>query len=67
MGNDLVLDDKLVEEARRVGNHRTQSEALTAALAEYIDHRKRLRILELEGTIDFDPSYDYKAERRSRS
>jgi len=36
------------------------------ALAEYVAHRKRLEILSLFGTIDFDPKYDYKAERKKR-
>jgi hypothetical protein len=36
------------------------------ALREYIQRRQRLQAVELFGTIDFDPSYDYKAERRKR-
>jgi hypothetical protein len=28
--------------------------------------RKQRRILKLFGTIDFDPEYDYKAERRRK-
>ena len=64
MATNLGLDDKLIDEARRVGKHRTKKEAVTAALEEYIRRRKQLRILDLFGTIDFDPKYDYKAERR---
>lgn len=26
---------------------------------------EQLKIIELFGTVDFDPNYDYKAERRS--
>lgn len=66
MATNLALDDRLIEEARRTGRHKTKKEAVTAALEEYIKHRKRLRILELFGTIDYDPKYDYKAERRRR-
>jgi hypothetical protein len=29
-----------------------------------IVHQKQLEILSLFGSIDFDPKYDYKAERR---
>ena len=64
MATNLGLDDSLIDEARRVGKHRTKKEAVTAALQAYIRHRKQLRILDLFGTIDFDPKYDYKAERR---
>ena len=39
---------------------------MTAALLEYIKRRKQLGILELEGKIDFDPRYDYRALRRKR-
>ena len=55
---------KLIGEARRIGRHKTKKDAVTAALVEYIQRRKQLRILEAFGTVDFDPTYDYKAERR---
>jgi len=64
MATNLALDDKLIEEARRAGGHKTKKEAVTAALAEYVRRRKQLRIVSAFGTFDFDPSYDYKAERR---
>ena len=66
MATNLALDDRLIEEAQRTGKHKTKKEAVTAALAEYIRRRKQLRILESFGTVDFDPGYDYKAERRRR-
>jgi hypothetical protein len=59
----LELDDNLIEEAKKVSHHKTGNEAVTAALNEYIKHQRQLSILELAGTIDFDPAYDYKAER----
>ena len=31
-----------------------------------IVHQKQLEVLSLFGLIDFDPKYDYKAERRKR-
>ena len=66
MPTNLALNDKLIEEARRVGKHKSKKAAVTAALEEYIKHRKRLRLLDMAGTVDFDPRYDYKAERRKR-
>ena len=66
MATNLALDDNLIEMARKVGKHRTKKEAVTAALEEYIQRRKQLEILNLFGTIDFDPTYDYKAERRKK-
>jgi Arc/MetJ family transcription regulator len=66
MATNLALDDKLIEEARRTGGHKTKREAVTAALDEYIRHRKQLRLIEAFGTFDFDPAYDYKTERHRK-
>lgn len=66
MATNLALDDKLIIAAQRAGKHKTKKEAVTAALSEYVRRRKQLDILKLFGTIDYDPSYDYKAERRHK-
>jgi Arc/MetJ family transcription regulator len=66
MPTNLAIDDSLIEEARRIGGHKTKKEAVTRALAEYIAQRKRLAILDSFGTIDFDPKYDYKADRKRK-
>jgi Arc/MetJ family transcription regulator len=63
MAKNLALDDSLIDEARQVGNHETKKAAVTAALREYVARRKQLEILNLQGTIDFDPAYDYKERR----
>ena len=64
MPTNRALDDALIDEARRVGNHKTKKEAVTAALDEYIRWRRQQEILDLFGTIDFDPDYDYKKMRQ---
>ena len=64
MPTNLALDDNLINEARRIGNHATKKAAVTAALDEYIRRRKQLEILDYFGTIDFDPTYDYKKVRK---
>lgn len=71
MPTNLAIDDKLVEEARRLGQHKTKKQAVTTALQEYIQHRKQDhckqdQILEDFGTVDFDRDYYYKAERRRK-
>jgi Arc/MetJ family transcription regulator len=67
MATNLALDDRLIEEARRAGKHKTKREAVNAALDEYVRRRKQMKILDAFGTVAFDPAYDYKAERlRSR-
>ena len=63
MATNLAIDDKLIEEARRAGGHKTKKRAVTEALEEYIRRRKQREIVSLFGTLHWDPKYDYKAER----
>jgi Arc/MetJ family transcription regulator len=66
MPTNLAIDDRLIDEARSVGGHKTKKEAVTAALQEYIQRRKQLRILELAGQVAYDPTFDYKSARRRK-
>jgi Bacterial antitoxin of type II TA system, VapB len=66
MATNLALDDCLIEEAQKLGGHRTKKDAVNAALEEYVRHRKQLEILKLFGTIDYDENYDYKRERKRK-
>jgi Arc/MetJ family transcription regulator len=66
MPTNLAIDDRLIDEARAIGGHKTKKQAVTAALEEYIKRRKQLRILELADQIAYDPAYDYKAARRRK-
>lgn len=66
MATNLALDDKLLDEALKIGGRATKRETVTEALQEYIGRRKQARIAELFGTIDYDPKYDYKKQRRRR-
>jgi len=63
MATNLALDDKLIIQAQKVGHHKTKKEAVTAALKEYIVHKKQLEVTKLFGTIDFDKNYNYKKAR----
>jgi Arc/MetJ family transcription regulator len=63
---NLAIDDGLIEEAQKLGSHRTKREAVNAALDEYIRRRKQQRILDLFGSIEYTENYDYKRERRSK-
>jgi hypothetical protein len=56
----------LVRQAQKLGKHPTKKAAVTAALIKYIQYLKQLEIVSLFGTIDFDPSYDYKRARRGK-
>lgn len=64
MATNLALDDKLIEEALKVGAHKTKKEAVTAALHEYIKMRRRLGILQFVGQVEYWPDHDHKTTRR---
>ena len=63
MATNLAIDDELLDEALKLGGHRTKKATVTEALQEYIRRRKQLRTVKLFGKIDFDPEYDHKAGR----
>jgi hypothetical protein len=66
MATNLSLDPKLIEQAVKVGGERTKKAAVTRALEEYIARRKQKDLLDLMGKLEWDGSFDYKAERSRR-
>ena len=66
MATNLALDDRLLDEALKIGGKSTKRETVTEALQEYIQRRKQARVLDLFGTVDYKPAYDYKKQRRRR-
>jgi Arc/MetJ family transcription regulator len=66
MATNLAIDDRLIQEAQKLGRHRTKKEAVTAALDEYVRRRRQQEILALFGTIDYEKGFDYKKERRTK-
>ena len=63
MATNLALDPELLERALKVSQEKTKKAAVTRALEEFIARREQKRILELFGALEWDPDYDYKAER----
>jgi Arc/MetJ family transcription regulator len=66
MPTNLAIDDRLLDEALKVGGHRTKRETVNEALKEYVQRRRRRELTRLFGTVDFHPSWDYKKDRRRR-
>jgi hypothetical protein len=64
VATNLAIDERLLQEAQKVGGHRTKRETVTVALKEYIQARKQQKILSLFGTIEYEAGYDYKRERK---
>lgn len=63
MATNLSLDPDLLDRALEVSGERTKKAAVTRALEEFIARRKQKRLLELMGKLEWDSSYDFKAER----
>ncbi|GAB1390854.1 MAG: hypothetical protein AMXMBFR78_18510 [Rubrivivax sp.] len=63
MATHLALDPDLLERALQVSGERTKKAAVTKALQEFIARREQRRLLELLGKLEWDPAFDYKAER----
>ncbi len=66
MATNLNIDQDLLDEAFRLGTKKTKREVVNDALEEYIRKRKQVEILDIFGTIDFYPDYDYKKSRKNR-
>ncbi len=63
---NVNVDERLLNEALRLGGRRTKRETVNEALAEYIQLRWRRELVKYFGKIDFDPGWDYKKARRAR-
>jgi len=63
MATNLAIDDRLIEEAKIIGKHRTKKGVVTEALQEYIQRRKQAEIFNIFNTIEYDQNYDYKKQR----
>ncbi len=64
MATNLQIDDKLIVKAVKLGRHKTKKAAVTRALIEYIQHMEQEKILSMFGSVDYDPDYNYKKQRR---
>ncbi|GMQ75238.1 MAG: hypothetical protein BMS9Abin01_0485 [Gammaproteobacteria bacterium] len=63
MATNLSIDPQLLERALAVSGERTKKAAVTRALKEFIARREQKRLVELFHSLDWEPDYDYKAER----
>ena len=66
MATNLSLDPDLIDRALERSGERAKKAAVTRALEEFIARSEQKRLLELMGNLEWDNSFDYKAER-SRS
>ena len=65
MATNLALNSSLLDRAVAVSGESTKRAAVTLALNEFIARREQRRVSELFGKLEWDFTYDYKAERSS--
>jgi Arc/MetJ family transcription regulator len=63
MATNLAIDPALIDRALEISGEKTKKAAVTLALQEFIARREQRNLLDLVGTLDWDDSFDYKAER----
>jgi Arc/MetJ family transcription regulator len=64
MATNLQIDPELIDRALKVSGARTKKAAVTKALQEFIARRRQKRLLDLMGRLEWDSTFDYKAERK---
>jgi hypothetical protein len=63
MATNLALDRKLIDRVVAVSGEPSKKAAVTLALKEFIARREQRHIAELLGQLEWDASFDHKAER----
>ncbi|MGD8293998.1 MAG: type II toxin-antitoxin system VapB family antitoxin [Desulfobacterales bacterium] len=63
MRTNIILDDNLVQEAFKYSGVKTKKDLIHLALKEFVECRRRLNLLDLEGKIQFAKDYDHKKLR----
>ena len=66
MATNLDIDVTLLEQAFLLGGKKTKKATVNEALREYVQYRKRLKMIDLFGKIDFHPDWNYKRDRKKR-
>ncbi|MDE2564476.1 MAG: type II toxin-antitoxin system VapB family antitoxin [Burkholderiales bacterium] len=66
MATNLALDAELLDRAFQLSGEPTKKAAVTRALQEFIARREQRKLAELFGKLDWNPGFDFKAERSRR-
>jgi Uncharacterized protein conserved in bacteria (DUF2191). len=63
VATNLALDPTLIDRAVAVSGEPSKKAAVTLALKEFIARREQQRVVELLGQLEWDESFNPKAER----
>ena len=63
MRTNIVLDEKLVQEAFKYSKRNTKRDLVHQALQEFVEHHRRRAVREPRGTVKIRQGYDHKKLR----
>ena len=66
MRTNIVIDDKLLDEAFSVSSARTKKDLIHEALRTLVRMRKRKDLTELAGKVTFFDTFNHKTMRKTR-
>ncbi|MBI2603466.1 MAG: type II toxin-antitoxin system VapB family antitoxin [Deltaproteobacteria bacterium] len=66
MRTNIVLDDALLDEAKKLTGIKTKKALIHEALLILIQTQKKKKLSDLEGKISFRSDYDYKKLRERK-
>ena len=58
------IKDRVTKKALKPGEHSAKKAAATQALVDYIHHLEQEKITSLFESVDYDPKFDYKKQRK---
>jgi len=64
---NIVLDDELVKEGLRLTKVKTKKELVNLALRELVQRRKRKKLLEMEGKVEWEGDLEEMRKGRGDS
>jgi Arc/MetJ family transcription regulator len=67
MRTNILLDDKLVNQAFHYTHVKTKRELVDVALREFVQNHSKADLRDLRGKINISDDYDYKALRKDGS
>ena len=63
MRTNIILDEELIDEAKKLTGIKTKKELVNEALRVLVQVHRRKRLSDLKGRIRFRPGYDHKKTR----
>ena len=66
MRTNFVIDYDLVKEGLKLSGVKTKKDLIHLALKEFVENKRRLNLLDLDGKIEFSEGYNYKRLREMR-